>query len=183
MNARIQAQVANAKTAELVAFYNAHAVKQVSKFADRKTAEKRVLTLIADMTAQGQFCPHCNDIANPDRGGAGITYAGQDGTAAGQRMLCHHCGTEFKSDGTAYNAPKESTHRSAAIAASWADKDVAARRAERHSVVVEGKGEFKSVREAFVRLGLPISKHIRFRMALKAAGALEFGNLMFRVQQ
>lgn len=183
MNARIQAQVANAKTAELVAFYNAHAVKQVSKFADRKTAEKRVLALIADMTAQGQFCPHCNDIANPDSCGADITYAGQEGTAAGERMFCHRCSTEFKSDGTAYNAPKASTHRSAAIAASWADKDVAARRAARHHVVVEGKGEFKSVREAFSRLGLPISKHIRFRMALKAAGALEFGNLMFRVQQ
>lgn len=183
MNARIQAQVANAKTAELVAFYNAHAVKQVSKFADRKTAEKRVLALIADMTAQGQFCPHCNDIANPDSCGADITYAGQEGTAAGERRFCHHCSTEFKSDGTAYNAPKASTHCSAAIAASWADKDVAARRAARHHVVVEGKGEFKSVREAFSRLGLPISKHIRFRMALKAAGALEFGNLMFRVQQ
>ena len=183
MNARIQAQVANAKTAELVAFYNAHAVKQVSRFADRKAAEKRVLALIADMTAQGQFCPHCNDIANPDSCGADITCAGQEGTAAGERMFCHHCSTEFKSDGTAYKAPKASAHRSAAIAASWADKDVAARRAARHHVVVEGKGEFKSVREAFAQLGLPISKHIRFRMALKAAGALEFGNLAFRVQQ
>ena len=183
MNARIQAHAGSGKTAALVAFYNAHAVKQVSKFADRKTAEKRVLTLIADMTAQGQFCPHCNDIANPESCGADITYAGREGTAAGERMFCHHCGTEFKSDGTAYKAPKSSTHRSAAIAASWADKDVAARRATHHRVVVEGKGEFKSVREAFAQLGLPMGKHIRFRMALKAAGALEFGNLAFRVQQ
>lgn len=182
MNARIQVQVDIAKTADLVAFYNAHAVKSVSKFADRKTAEKRVLTLISDMTAQGQFCPHCNDIANPDRCGADITCAGREGTAAGERMFCHSCSTEFHSDGTVYTPPKPKA-RSAAIAASWADKDVAARRGARHHVVVEGKGEFKSVREAFSRLGLPISKHIRFRMALKAAGALEFGNLMFRVQQ
>ena len=175
MNDRIRAQVGNAKTAELVAFYNAHAVKPVSKFADRKTAEKRVLALIADMTAQGKFCPHCNDIANPDSCGTDIARA-----AAGERMLCHRCGTEFHNDGTVHTPPKS---RSAAIAASWADKDVAARRATRHRVVVDGKGEFRSVREAFCRLGLPISKHIRFRMALKAAGALAFGDLMFRVQQ
>lgn len=178
MNDRIQVQVDLAETAELVAFYNAHAVKPVSKFADRKTAEKRVLALIADMTAQGKFCPHCNDIANPDSCGTDITRA----TAASERMFCHRCSTEFHSDGTVYTPPKPKA-RSAAIAASWADKDVAARRATRHRVVVEGKGEFKSVREAFSRLGLPINKHIRFRKALKAAGALAFGDLMFRVQQ
>lgn len=39
-----------AKTAELVAFYNAHAAKPVKKFADRKTAEQRVAALIATLS-------------------------------------------------------------------------------------------------------------------------------------
>lgn len=38
-----------AKTAELVAFYNAYADKPVKKFADRATAEKRVAGLLATM--------------------------------------------------------------------------------------------------------------------------------------
>lgn len=38
--------VQTAKTAELVAFYNANAEKAVKKFADRATAEKRVAELL-----------------------------------------------------------------------------------------------------------------------------------------
>lgn len=47
------AQISAAKTAELVAFYNAHCAaagaKPVAKFADRKTAERRVAELIAKL--------------------------------------------------------------------------------------------------------------------------------------
>lgn len=40
-------QISAAKTAELVAFYNAHfSDKQIKKFADRATAEKRCLALL-----------------------------------------------------------------------------------------------------------------------------------------
>lgn len=45
------AQIAAATTAELVAFYNAHAATPVKKFADRKTAERRVAGLMANMIA------------------------------------------------------------------------------------------------------------------------------------
>lgn len=38
--------VKTAKTAELVAFYNEHAERRVTKFSDRKTAERRVQQLI-----------------------------------------------------------------------------------------------------------------------------------------
>jgi len=41
--------VENATTKELVAYYNEHAEKPVKKFADRKTAERRVNELIASM--------------------------------------------------------------------------------------------------------------------------------------
>lgn len=48
----LRIDVANASTSALVAFYNAHAAKPVSKFADRKTAERRVAALSADLVAQ-----------------------------------------------------------------------------------------------------------------------------------
>lgn len=69
--------IATAKTSELVAFFNAHTGgAQVKKFADRKTAERRVAALIIEMEAElnpttaalvaeqpviGEFvnCPHC----------------------------------------------------------------------------------------------------------------------------
>lgn len=38
--------ITTATTAELVAFWNAHAEKPVKRFADRKTAERRVAALI-----------------------------------------------------------------------------------------------------------------------------------------
>lgn len=42
-------QVTKASMAELVKFYNDKAVVPVKKFADRKSAERRVLTLIAEL--------------------------------------------------------------------------------------------------------------------------------------
>lgn len=42
--------VAEATTKDLVEFYNAHAEKPVKKFADRKTAERRVNELLATLT-------------------------------------------------------------------------------------------------------------------------------------
>jgi len=66
---------------------------------------------------------------------------------------------------------KISKSRSAAIAASWTDSETAAKRAQRHAVRVAGQ-EFRSVRAAFAALNLPMSKHIKFRMELKAAGQL-----------
>ncbi len=125
-----------ATTAELVAFYNKHAAKPVTKFADRKTAERRVATLLADL--------------------------------------------KF----TKKPAPK-GTDRGASIAASWKNKGVAARRAQRHAVRVTdpkgGQGNYKSVREAFVILALPLGQHIRFRGALKASGHADFGGFKFKL--
>lgn len=127
--------VSTATTAELVAFYNEHnADKPVKKFADRKTAERRVSALLATV--------------KPVR-----------------------------------KAAAKSSDRSAAIAASWTNKKVAAARATRHGVRVTdprgGQGNYKSVREAFMVLALPIGQHIKFRGALKAAGKAEFGKFKF----
>lgn len=66
---------------------------------------------------------------------------------------------------------------SAGVAASWAKPDVMAARLTRHGVAVtvgEDVREFKSTRDAFRALRLPDSKHIRFRMKLKAEGIQTF---------
>ena len=125
--------VNTAKTAELVAFYNKHASKPVTKFADRKTAERRVAALLA---------------------------------------------TQPTKTVRAKAAPAKD--RGEAIAASWKNKKVAAARATRHNVKVEDK-TYKSVREAFMVLALPLGQHIKFRGALKAAGRAEFAGLKFKL--
>lgn len=60
-----------------------------------------------------------------------------------------------------------------AITESWKNPETAAKRATRHGVIANGQ-EYRSVREAFTALRLPIAKHIPFRMALKAAGEAVF---------
>jgi hypothetical protein len=75
---------------------------------------------------------------------------------------------------------KSSANRSEAIAKTWKDAKVAAKRAKRDSVTVDG-APYKSVLAAFRALRLPIEKHIKFRMELKAAGALEFAGKKFVV--
>ena len=59
------------------------------------------------------------------------------------------------------------------IAESWKRPEVALARVTRNTVVCNGE-EFQSVRAAFAAFGLPDSKHIKFRMALKAEGFKTF---------
>jgi hypothetical protein len=76
-------------------------------------------------------------------------------------------------------APKASAEKRSqaeGVAASWLRPEVAAKRKQRSAVVVDGQ-PFTSVKKAFEALDLPLKVHIRFRMDLKAAGALtEFGH-------
>lgn len=62
---------------------------------------------------------------------------------------------------------KGSNSRSKAVAKSWKDSDIAARRANKEHVVVAGQGEFRSVKQAFENLGLPVGQHAKFRLELK----------------
>jgi hypothetical protein len=179
MNQHITDIVSYAKTAELVAFYNAHAIKAVTKFADRGTAEKRVTQMIVDMVSAGQFCPVCDTLA---KHGLDITYAGPEGGKNAANYMHHHCDAVWRPNGSLVKedaAP--SADRSAAIAATWADPAVAAARAQRSKVFVEGRGEYRSVKAAFIALGLPVSKHIPFRMKLKASGQALFDRHSFVV--
>lgn len=135
--------VAAASMADLVAFFNEHAVVPVKRFSDRKAAEKRVNALIEELVA-----------------------AAKDAAP--------------KATKKAAKADKAPSDRSAAIAASWADKNVAAARAQRNGVSVDGV-EYRSVAAAFTALGLPMGVHIRFRGALKAAGKLSYGDHNFKL--
>lgn len=78
--------------------------------------------------------------------------------------------------------PRTNTAHGEAIRNSWQNPDVRERRSQRHKVVVDGE-EYDSVRAAFVALGLPLSKHIKFRMELKAAGQLNAHGHDWRVKE
>ena len=196
--------VTTATIAELVAFYNSHAETPVKRFADRKTAERRVQALIDAMPAPAPVapaipaaafkaiayvpsmgCPKCRN----GRECGDITANGFEGTRGGdEQLLCHACGTAWEAETgkivRSMHAPVNAAsqaNRSAAIAATWANPEVAAKHQERTAVRVMKKGGeseewFKSTAAAFRALRLPLQGHIKFRMALKAAGQLEFTN-------
>ena len=137
-------EIKEAKTAELVAFYNENidelptnirgSRKPVAKFADRKTAERRVTNLVADL-----------------------------------KELDAESAAPVKPDD---KPATPSTTRSAAIMKSWTNKKTAAKRSQRSHVEVDGV-EYRSVRAAFIALGLDLSIHIQFRMLLKEQGKMK----------
>lgn len=167
---------------QLVAAYNAMAAEldenTVLRFSTKAAGIKRCKQLekrlakpkpsveqleAVNPEASGARCPHCGvKLTN------GYTeHDPSEGMKHEVRVYaCMRCDKEF--------GPKikgHSINRSAAIAQSWTDPEVKAKRSERHAVRV-GKQEFRSVRQAFVELKLPLNEHIKFRMQLKAAGKL-----------
>lgn len=120
--------IKNAKTAELVSFYNRHSGRNIKKFQDRATAETRVAELIAEIREEAKPAP-----------AAAATQAPQRSSAA------------------------------EAIARSWLNSEVAAKRKQRSAVMVDGV-EYSSVRAAYLALNLPLKDHIAVRMHLKEAG-------------
>lgn len=135
----------------LLIVYNAHAKAQddnlVLKFADKKSALRRVETIIAKSQSMGI------KVGKIDLGEESVGAAGKK--APGK---------------AAPKTPGTKTHadRAVAVAKSWKDPKVKAARSARHSVKVNGK-EYKSVKAAFDALGLPLTGVIKFRMELKAA--------------
>jgi len=65
------------------------------------------------------------------------------------------------------------------VADTWTDPHVAAKRSERHGVIVNGTAQYRSVRAAFLDLGLPMKDHIKFRIKLKACGKLSYDKYDF----
>ena len=194
-------------TADLVTMYNDLTGKSIKKFSSRMAGLRQIMNAQAEFVteeaaeapeaaeqpddAEATFtapdfrhtCPGCG--AHQD-----ITPAGLEGTAAESRNFCHSCSTEwFPETGKLYKAPAASPGRSAAIAKSWTNPEVAAARANRATVTVtgpltsfflpDGGAPYSSVAAAFRALHLPMGAHIKFRGQLKAAGTLEFQGFTF----
>ncbi len=190
------------KTADLVAFYNANSgLKPIKKFADRRTAETRVIALIESLNALDE---PSNESPIPDAKPreevssdvkthkaravvkkAEPTQEELDAMTDEEYEAFVKSGLNDSANCVVQNGtPSHRRSNSEGIAKSWDNKEVAQKRLTRNGVMVEGVGEFKSVRVAFAALGLPDSKHIRFRMKLKEAGRLnfEFGNKSYTFQ-
>lgn len=190
------------KTADLVAFYNANSgSKPIKKFADRRTAETRVIALIDSLNALDE---PSNESPIPDAKSreevpsdvkthkARAVVKKSEPTQEELDAMTDEEYEAFVKSGLNDSAncvvqngtPSHRRSNSEGIAKSWDNKEVAQKRLTRNAVMVEGVGEFKSVRVAFAALGLPDSKHIRFRMKLKEAGRLnfEFGNKSYTFQ-
>lgn len=190
------------KTADLVAFYNANSgSKPIKKFSDRWTAETRVIALIESLNA---LDAPSNESPIPDakpreevssdvkthKARAVVkksepTQEELDAMTDEEYEAFVKSGLNDSANCVVQNGtPSHRRSNSEGIAKSWDNKEVAQKRLTRNGVMVEGVGEFKSVRVAFAALGLPDSKHIRFRMKLKEAGRLnfEFGNKSYTFQ-
>jgi hypothetical protein len=175
----------------------------VARFADRKTALRRTETAVTAYNAirasklrgdaapakkvakvaHAEGCPACGATADQTVGRV-VERGGRQEELDDHIGQCHSCGhtynintrrpAKFRGDAA------QSATRSAAIAASWDDPAVAAARAARHGVTIHDKngkllGTWKSLRAAFVALGLPLAPHIRVRGQLVAAGSIQFG--------
>jgi hypothetical protein len=68
------------------------------------------------------------------------------------------------------------------IKISWDNPKVREKRLNRQHIKVDGT-TYKSVKEAFIKLGMPIGSHIRFRMKLKKAKTLVVENRTWEVLQ
>lgn len=190
------------KTADLVAFYNANSgSKPIKKFADRRTAETRVIALIESLNAldepsnespipDAKPCEEVSSDVKTHKARAVVkkaepTQEELDAMSDEEYEAFVKSGLKDSANCVVQNGtPSHRRSNSEGIAKSWDNKEVAQKRLTRNGVMVEGVGEFKSVRVAFAALGLPDSKHIRFRMKLKEAGRLnfEFGNKSYTFQ-
>lgn len=175
---------------ELLTAYNELTGKATSKFASRQKGEQQVWKAVQEFRAanpavettetetDGVYgygdhglteCPHCGVHLSNGVGVHGQEVNGKVIKHTEFQFACLVCGGEF---GAPIRKVAKSAKRSEGIAASWADPDVAERRATRHAVKVDGESVYGSFRKAFVALGLPLNKHITLRGTLKAEGVL-----------
>jgi hypothetical protein len=138
-------------TSEMVAEYNSLTGKSIKKFSDRKTGERQ----LASARQMAETKALLQGVASKPKAEAATKPAAP----------------KEKKSKPAPHVNIDS--RSTAVAASWTNKAVAASRAVRTNVSVAGT-VYRSVREAFEQLKLPLGQHIKFRMELKAEGVKTF---------
>jgi len=148
-------EVQEASDDELLAFYNEHnPQKQFMRINNRPQFETWCMELIVEL-AEEEGGVECEPVKAPIN--------------ALQAMVSIKAFAEAE-----HVPPKPSLKRSNSegVAASWTDNSVAAARLVRDGVRVEVDGKatsHKSCRDAFRAHKLPDSKHIRFRVKLKAS--------------
>jgi len=166
-----KANVSELNSKDLLALFNAHAPKAVAKFADRKTAEARLLKLAAEVAE--------SSLDGTIQAAKAAKVAAKAAAKAPAKKVA------VAKEPKAPRAPKEpkvAVSRSDAIAQSWTNPATKAKRSERSHVVVD-KVEYRSVLQAFEELGLDVKKHIAFRLQLKASegGKLAFAGKVFKL--
>lgn len=186
------AYIKEVETKDLVAFYNLHVESVggtvVKKFADRKTAEKRVDALVTKLSQSSEFSGINEGMMPAPEGYTGTIVSPEDedeaedpsrvvaatnAFAALQTTLSNIKELQEKNGGGPIIAPRPSSRasNSAGVAASWVDSEVRSARLKRDGVQVSLDGAviamYGSTREAFRALRLPDNKHIRFRLKLK----------------
>jgi len=166
-------------TAELLAEYNLTTGKSTTKFSSRAAGEKAV-SMLRDTAARDHSinvygfevhglhrCPHCDINLENGVGQHGDDVNGKPLKLNTNQFFCLGCGGEF---GPELKHAAKSVTRSTSISESWNNAEIAAKRARRDNVEVNGV-QYRSVAQAFQKLNLPMEKHIQFRMELKASGA------------
>lgn len=185
------AQIREAATSALVAFYNANVPeeKQIKKFSDRPTAVARCLKIGVDLNLpenEEELAAEEEAAAQPAsmfaQLGGGLTAQQKAATsslrASGQKVVSGKTVVEGEpSDDDEPLIPFKASN-AAGVSASWSNEEVRAARLTRDGVAVSCNGapesEHKSTRDAFRHYRLPDSKHIRFRLRLKANGTETF---------
>jgi hypothetical protein len=154
-------QINTLTTAEMVAEYNALTGKAIKKFSSRAAGEKQLAAARVGAIAKS------DERKEPRRKQA-------DRRNEPANILIPKEETKMNQPQESKQEPVKSEKRSIAISESWADKKIAAKRARRDNVLVEGVGTFRSVCEAFKKLNLPMNQHIKFRMHVKTDGSGKF---------
>jgi len=169
----------------LVEFYNTHAEKPVSRFADRKTAIKRCEALnVAESEPEvsgcgHSHCPGCgihlsNGVLDFD---SAVESAGSRAKAdQSLEWSCMGCGAEW---GAVRYASRGNGNNSEGVAASWNDAEVRKARSTRDAVIVDGKSVFPSMPRACAALGIQFTT--KMRKELKAARELTVGSFHFAI--
>jgi len=138
-----KATVYDFSTVDLLEWYNAHSGEErVKRFADRTTAERRVIALIERLAGKAPTPAAPKTPAKAPRAAR---------APKAQRVLL---------------TPEQ---RSAAVKASWANKATHTARRQRHNVRADGVLH-ESTRQAFIALKLDLKKHQQVRRDLVANG-------------
>lgn len=194
-----QAQIADASTADLIETVNALTGSSVTRFSSRAVGEVRAAQAIlsaenraghegvqkgskpvARPLAQKKAAKPAESQETPAPAKA-KTKAGKKTEASSMSHLADHV-TKEKPAAVPVKAEKKTPgptgDAAASISASWNDPETRAARSIKHKVKADGT-EYNSVHAAFLALKLPLTKVIKFRLELKAAGKATFDGHKF----